>query len=129
MKTIDTLLNADELKESGFIQKYADNFGYNHLVERELERWAKYNPTYYILEADSKLNFGLDFQIWIWYKADGIQFFAQMSLGSCSISNQGLRRVKMLPGGVVEFGEDYYAKGQANRQAFRDLSEAGWLFA
>jgi hypothetical protein len=129
---IDTLVSSAALVDSGFVHKYADNFGYNHLIKSALKRWDQYDPTYYVLAADPKLNYGLDFTIWILYKADGINFFKQMSLGSSSITNGGLRRV-MFPfinnKTIVVFGSDYYEKGAGNRKALRDASNSGWIFA
>lgn len=123
---IDTLVDSKALLESGYIQKYAEKFDYSHLVDKELERWDKYNPTYYILEADPQTNYGLDFKIWIRYKGDGINFFKEMSLGTISIDNNGLRRVQFKT--VVEFGDEYYSKDEPNRKALREHSDIGWVF-
>ena len=128
---INTLVSSEALLESGYIQKYAANFGYNHLVDSELKRWDKYNPIYYILEADPQINYGLDFTIWISYKADGINFFKEMSLGISIISNSGLRRVQFPTKEgktIVEFGDQYYSKDKSNRKSLRVHSDIGWVF-
>lgn len=128
---IDTLVSQEALLESGYIQKYAANFGHDHLVDSELKFWDRYNPTYYILEADPQINYGLDFTIWISYKADGINFFKKMSLKISTISNSGLRRVQFPTKEgktIVEFGDQYYSKDKSNRKVLRVYSDIGWVF-
>lgn len=127
MKILNTFISGEQLVASGYIGRYADNFGYNHLIKSELARWEKYKPTFYVVEADARINYGLDFQIWISYNADGINFFAQMSLGSSCLSSSALRRV-VIDGGKVEFGSQGYSKDQKNRAALRDASVRGWIF-
>ena len=82
-----------ELMESGYVQKYAANFGYEHLVKREMQRWSKYEPTFYIVNADATINYGLDFKIMVSYNADDCNFFAEFSLGSSCLSAGNLRMV------------------------------------
>ena len=86
----------DQLMESGFVQKHAANFGYEHLVKREMERWSKY-PIHnlFIVDANPVHNYGLDFTMWIHYTADGINFIKELSIGSSSLTSAPLRRVNL----------------------------------
>lgn len=86
----------DELVLSGYVDKYASNFGYEHLVKREMERWAKYQiHNVFVTSANPTFNYGLDFKIWINYTADGINFMKQLSLGSSSLTSAPLQRVNL----------------------------------
>ena len=95
----------EQFKKSGYMEKYASNFGYNHLIQKYYDQMEKYEmKNIYITEADPKHNFGLDFRMWKLYTADqGILFFKQIKLGGACISNTPLRRVhltKLMPEGL-----------------------------
>ncbi len=55
--------------------------------------WSKYNPEVYIVEADAKLNYGLDFRVMLRYKADGLNFLKEISYTSSSLTSSGIREV------------------------------------
>ena len=84
-------LTYQQYKDSDYPQRECENFGYEHLMKRELERWNKYDPQVFITEEDPKHNYGLNFKVWLHYKADGLYFFASISYGSSSISSGGFR--------------------------------------
>lgn len=86
----------DELVLSGYVDKYASNFGYEHLVKREMERWAKYQiHNVFVTSANPKFNYGLDFKIWVNYTADGMNFIKEMNIGSSSLTSAPLQRVNL----------------------------------
>lgn len=96
----------DELVLSGYVDKYASNFGYEHLVKREMERWAKYQiHNVFVTSANPTFNYGLDFKIWINYTADGMNFMKQFNLGSSSLTSAPLQRVNLII--AVPTGFDY----------------------
>lgn len=99
--TITDRLAFDQYIDSKYPATLAKNFGYEHLVDREHRRWAMYNPEVYIVEANPKHNYGLDFKVFLRYKADGINFFKEISYGSSMLSNQGLREVSCLAFGAL----------------------------
>lgn len=76
--------------------RQADNFGQGHLVKHEMERWAKY-PVHniFVVEANPKFNYGLDFKCYIHYTADGINFMKELSTGGSSITSAPLVRVNL----------------------------------
>ncbi len=86
--------NMTELIESGYLTKYAANFGYQHLVDREIASWSKHQVhNIFVTAADPKYNYGLDFQLWINYTNNEMNFMMKMSIGSSSISSSPLQRV------------------------------------
>jgi hypothetical protein len=119
--------NMAELMESGYVQKYASNFGYEHLVKREMERWNKYEPTFYVVKADASINYGLDFKIMVSYKADGCNFFMQFSLGSSCLSAGNLRMV-VFEGSTINYLEYMFPKDASFRKQLRSLSNMGFIF-
>jgi hypothetical protein len=127
LKIIKTFATIEEFRNSEYPMKNASNFGYEHCVKSELARWEKYSPTIYICEADPINEYGLDFTIQLCYMADGIQFLMKWDITSSSMSNGGLRRV-IIDGKTIEFGDIYYDKGAANRNALREHSQMGWIF-
>lgn len=129
---------------SGFPARIAANFGYEHLLKREHARWEKYNPEVFITEANPKFNYGLDFKVFLRYRADGILFLREISYGSSCLSNSALREASsflfgMTPDNMEEkiealqkmfgvsremimsinIGSQGYAKCEANRKVFR----------
>ena len=72
------------------------NFGYEHLMAKELKRWGKYDPQVFITDEDPKHNYGLSFKVYLRYTADGINFFRSISYGSSSLSNAGFRAISSL---------------------------------
>ena len=86
----------DELMESGFVQKHAANFGYEHLINRTMNGWSKHEiHNIFIVDANPVFNYGLDFKIWIHYTADGMNFMMDLSIGSSSITSAPLQRVML----------------------------------
>jgi len=86
----------DEFAKSDYLTTYATNFGYNHLVEREIASWSKYKVhNVFIVDADAKYNYGLDFKMYIHYTADGINFFSELTLGSSTLTSAPLIRVML----------------------------------
>jgi hypothetical protein len=86
----------DEFANSDYLSIHAENFGYSHLVEREISRWSKYKVhNVFIVDADVEYNYGLDFKMYIHYTADGVNFFAELSLGASAITSSPLRRVML----------------------------------
>lgn len=121
-----TFVSSTDLKASGLLEKWFANFGMTHIMEEKVQRMDAYKPTYYITEANPEHNYGLDFNIHVSYKADGINFFRQMCITS-ALTNGAIRRV-MIENGQVSFGSQGYSKEQENRKALRAYSEAGWIF-
>lgn len=110
------------LLESGYALKQASNFGYEHSLQDELKRWEKYSPIYYIIEADAKFNYGLDFEIYIRYWADGLQFIRPITFrGGSTLSSTPFRRAYIDEG--VYFGvkqERYLSAGQVGYKKDRE---------
>lgn len=87
----------DELMESGFVQKYAANFGMEHLVDWKIDQWSKHQiHNIFIVDANPVLNYGLDFKMWIHYTADGINFMAELTIGGSCLSSAPLQRVNLI---------------------------------
>lgn len=94
----------DELMQSGFVQKHAENFGYQHLVKRTMDGWSKYQiHNIFIVDANPVCNYGLDFKMWIHYTADGINFMAELTIGSSCLSSAPLQRVNLIQKSPVGF--------------------------
>ena len=99
---VESFTNIEDFKNSGYIQKYAKNFGYEHLIADKLRRYEESTSceylNFYITKADPVHNYGLDFKIWSLYTIhandgnDGILFFQQVGFSS-SITSAPLRRV------------------------------------
>ena len=86
----------DQLMESGFAQKYAANFGYEHLLDWKIDQWSKHEiHNIFIVDANPVFNYGLDFKIWIHYTADGINFMMEFTIGSSSLTSAPLQRVML----------------------------------
>jgi len=86
----------DELMESGFVQKHASNFGYEHLVKQTMNGWSKHEiNNIFIVDANPVMNYGLDFKIWIHYTTDGINFMMELSIGSSSMTSAPMQRVML----------------------------------
>jgi hypothetical protein len=86
----------DEFANSDYLSIHAENFGYSHLVEREISRWSKYKVhNVFIVDADVEYNYGLDFKMYIHYTADGINFFKELTIGSSAITSAPLIRVML----------------------------------
>ena len=87
----------DELMESGFVQKHASNFGYEHLIKRTMDGWSKHEiHNIFIVDANPVFNYGLDFKMWIHYSTDGMNFMMELSIGSSSITSAPLQRVNLI---------------------------------
>lgn len=87
----------DELMESGFVQKHAANFGMEHLINQKMNGWSKHEiHNIFIVDANPVCNYGLDFKIWIHYTADGINFMAELTIGSSCLSSAPLQRVNLI---------------------------------
>lgn len=126
LEIIQKILGTQELTESGLVTKWASNFDYQHLVKEEIARWEKYNPTFYIVKAEAEHNYGLDFNIYVSYKADGINFFNQFQFIH-SLTSYGVKRVLIFDK-EIHFSKETYDKGKENRQALREHSALGWIF-
>ena len=127
-KIVNTFVNTNELIESSYPEKQATNFGRNHNLKSSLESWKKYNPIWYIVERDPKYNYGLDFEIFAFYKADGINFVKEVGFGAGgTLTSAGLRRV-WFEDGEIKFSEERYDKGLKYRPELRHLSELGYVF-
>jgi hypothetical protein len=89
-KTIESFMSTD------WLMRQADNFGQTHLVKNEMDRWSKY-PVHniFVVEMDPVHNYGLDFQCWIHYTADGMNFMREISTGGSSITSAPLVRVML----------------------------------
>ena len=95
-KIIAQFKTMDELVSAGYVQKYAANFGYEHLVNRSLKNWANVEiHNIFVTSANPVYNYGLDFKIWINYTADGINFMKQLNIGSSSLTSAPLQRVML----------------------------------
>jgi hypothetical protein len=89
--------NIKDFQDSKYLDRYADKFGYNHLIEEKIERMSKMNfHNIYIVEANPKANYGLDFKMFVHYTIDeGIQFMKEITLGGSSITSRPLQRIRM----------------------------------
>lgn len=101
----ENIMTLDALKASGYVERHASNFGYNHLIAKEFVRMEKMEiSNFYITKADPKFNYGLDFKMWMLYKTDGgMQFMREITLGGSSITSAPLQRVslnKLMPVGL-----------------------------
>lgn len=95
-KIVAQFKTMDELVSAGYVQKYAANFGYEHLVDRSLKNWANVQiHNIFVTSANPVYNYGLDFKIWINYTADGINFMMQLNIGSSSLTSAPLQRVML----------------------------------
>ncbi len=81
---------------SDYPQKECEHFGWVHLMTKELKRWSKYSPQVFITKQNPEHNYGLDFKVYLRYKADGINFFKELSYGSASLTNAGFRAISSL---------------------------------
>lgn len=80
------VFNLSELSKSNYVNEWADNFGYNHLVKKELERWVKYDASFYIMKADRDFNYGLDFTIMASFNLNGKNIIQQVTFGGVTIT-------------------------------------------
>lgn len=120
-----TFTTSDELIKSGLLEKWFSNFGMTHIMMEKLMH--KYNPTYYIVKAEPEHNYGLDFNIYTKYTADGINFLKKMNITS-SLTNNALCRV-IISENEISFGSEGYAKDSKARPALRNISKnKGWIF-
>jgi hypothetical protein len=103
-KIVAQFKTIDELVSAGYVAKYASNFGYEHLVDRSLKNWANVQiHDVFVTSANPVFNYGLDFNIWIHYTVDGINFMKQLNIGSASLTSAPLQRVMLniaLPAGL-----------------------------
>lgn len=86
----------DSFASSDYLSRYASNFGYQHLVDRELNFWKNKAivHNFFITSANADYNYGLDFKIWVYYSTrEGMNFCIEFSLGGKCLNNQGLRLV------------------------------------
>lgn len=127
LKIKQTFVNTDQLIKSGLAEKWFDNFGMKHILGDKLKRMTEYGASYYVVEAEAEHNYGLDFNIFMCYKADGIKFFKQLCTTS-AITSFPLHRV-MIGDGVINFSIEAYSKESKDRPALRNASEAGWIFS
>ncbi len=80
--TLTEFANSDELSQ------YTNNFGYTHLRDKYMARMAQYSPEVYIIEADAKHNYGLDFKVYLRYTIpEGLTIMKEFSLGCSSITS------------------------------------------
>lgn len=122
-----TFTTSNDLIKSGLLEKWFDNFGMKHIMMDKINRMDKYNPTYYIVKAEAKHNYGLDFNIYTKYTADGINFLKQMCTTS-SLTSDALRRA-IITDNIISFGNEGYAKDNNARPALRNVSKMnGWIF-
>ena len=106
--------NLEDFKKSGYVQKLAKNFGYEHLIADKFRRYEESTSceylNFYITKADPVHNYGLDFKIWSLYRIhsndgnDGILFFNQVRFSS-SITSAPLRRVMLFEKGSEKFAK------------------------
>ena len=122
----ETFVNTDQLIKSGLAEKWFDNFGMKHILADKLKRMPEYGACFYIVEADPEHNYGLDFNIYAHYKADGINFLKQLCITS-AITSALLHRA-MIGGGFIHFSAEAYSKENKDRPGLRKASEAGWVF-
>lgn len=125
--SIITRLTFNEFSTSEFLASNAENFGREHLVKSELSRWEKYNAVFYVVKADAANNYGLDFNIWISYTADGINFFKKFNLGMACLSSDGVRIVRFY-GNEIGFSKESYRKDGEHRKGLRLMSDKGYIF-
>jgi hypothetical protein len=127
MTAIDTLLGKKDLMASGYALKQAQNFGREHSYMRSIDSMEKYKPVYYIVKADAKTNYGLDFQIWAWYTtSDGVQLLKEQHFGGgASMTSRPFQRV-MMKGSEFIFTDEFINK--EHRAELKRLSDAGYLF-
>ncbi len=125
LKIKQTIISTAELIKSGLAEKWFDNFGMKHILSDKLARMESYGAVYYIVEAEAEHNYGLDFNIFIFYTVDGIKFLKQLCTTS-SITNFALRRV-MFDNGEIIFSKEGYSK--EDRMALKRASDAGWVFS
>jgi hypothetical protein len=94
---VEQFATVDQFMESGYMEKYASNFGYNHLINKEVDRMHNLDIEHiFITKADPELNYGLDFKMWKVYTIDGgMRFLKEITLGGCSITNAPLARVNL----------------------------------
>jgi len=86
----------ESFMETDWMNRQADNFGQSHLVEREMSHWSKYAVhNIFVVEANPKFNYGLDFKCYIHYTADGMNFMKELSTGGSSLSSAPLVRVML----------------------------------
>lgn len=90
----------NELIESGYLDKYAKNFGYEHLINKEVDFLKKLNILkIYIVVEDEKHNYGLDFSIWYLHKGKGVnedmKFLNELSFIK-SMTSAPMMRVLMI---------------------------------
>ncbi len=78
-----------EYVNSKYPEMECDNFGYNHLMKAELERWIKYDPQVFVCNADPKFNYGLNFKVYLRYQLpdEKLWIFAPISFGSSSLTS------------------------------------------
>lgn len=88
----------DSFASSDYLSRYASNFGYQHLVDREINFWKNKAivHNFFITSANADYNYGLEFKIWINYSTnEGMNFCKEFSLGSKSLNNAGLKLVQL----------------------------------
>jgi hypothetical protein len=85
----------EEFMLTNYAECHASNFGMEHRVKSTMGSWSKYEIiNIFITEENKKLNYGLDFNIWIHYKtSEGMIFLKQISFGGGSITSAPLMRV------------------------------------
>lgn len=121
-------LSVNDLLSSRFPAEWFGNFGMKHIMEDKIKRYEVYNPTFYIVNADSTHNYGIDFNIYVSYNADGINFLKQICTTS-SITSAPLRRVT-IDSNTITFGTQGYSKSTNEaREGLRHASICGWIFA
>ena len=86
----------DDFMSTHWMHTQADNFDQSHLVEREMNHWSKY-PVHniFVVDANPEFNYGLEFECYIHYTADGINFLKKLSTGGSSLSSAPLVRVML----------------------------------
>lgn len=114
-------LSYQQYIDSDYPQHECENFGYEHLMDKELERWMKYQPQVFVTTEDKEHNYGLDFKIYLRYKSDGFYHFRSISFGSSCISNASFRAISS-PSFVMSEDEfDSYIKGMSHLDNPTDL--------
>ena len=87
----------DSFASSDYLSRYASKFGYEHLVDREINYWKNNKSivhNFFITSTNAEYNYGLDFKVWISYSTnDGMNFLKEFSLGSKCLTSAGLRIV------------------------------------
>lgn len=100
----------DSFASSDYLSRYASNFGYQHLVDREMNFWKNKAivHNFFITSANADYNYGLDFKIWINYSTnEGMNFCKEFSLGSKSLNNAGLKLVQLDTKMPVGLSDDF----------------------